>query len=122
MAYTRPDPELDDAVAELRDAIRAAAHVTTTFGYGPRFLHSTGQFHKGGPRTGRFLQLLRKPPQDVSIPGQPFSFETLEEAQAIGDLQTLREIGLPAQRLRLAADDPVGAVRALTATIREQWT
>lgn len=120
MAYTRPDPALDAAVAELREAIRAGAGATTTFGYGPRFLHSTGQFHKGGPRTGRFLQLLHDGPRDVAIPGQTYSFTTLKEAQAIGDLQTLRELGLPAQRLRLDARDPVGALRALTATIRER--
>ncbi len=119
MAYTRPDPALDEAVGELRQAIRAASCATTTFGYGPRFLHSTGQFHKGGPRTGRFLQLLHDGPQDVPIPGRAFSFQTLKEAQAIGDLQTLRELGLPAARLRLTGD-PVGAVRALTATIRER--
>lgn len=125
MAYTRPDPAFDEAVGELRRAIRERAGVTTTFGYGPRFLHSTGQFHKGGPRTGRFLQLLHDGPRDVPIPGArggADSFKTLKEAQAIGDLQTLRELGLPAQRLRLDGDDPVGALRALTATIREQGT
>ena len=125
MAYTRPDPAFDEAVGELRRAIRAGAGVTSTFGYGPRFLHSTGQFHKGGPRTGRFLQLLHDGPRDVAIPGArggADSFKTLKEAQAIGDLQTLRELGLPAQRLRLDGDDPVGALRALTATIREQRT
>jgi transaldolase / glucose-6-phosphate isomerase len=117
MAYAEPSAELDEAIAELRAAIRARTKATTTFGYGPRFLHSTGQFHKGGPKTGRFLQLLHDGPSDVEIPGAPYTFTTLKNAQAIGDLQTLRELGLPAQRIRLAGDDPVGAVRALTATI-----
>ncbi len=121
MAYLRPSEEFDAAAAELRVAIRAATRATTTFGYGPRFLHSTGQFHKGGPRTGRFLQLLHDGTHDIPIPGRPYGFRTLKEAQAIGDVETLRELGLPAQRLRLAGDDPVGALRALTATIRE-WT
>ncbi|HEX4437445.1 MAG TPA: hypothetical protein VH061_11695 [Solirubrobacteraceae bacterium] len=122
MGYMPPDTALDQALGELRAAIRAATKTTTTFGYGPRFLHSTGQFHKGGPKVGRFLQLLHGDEHvDVEIPGQPFSFGTLEEAQAIGDLNTLRETGLPAQRTRLQGDDPVGAVRALTAKIRE-WT
>jgi glucose-6-phosphate isomerase len=120
MAYAEPSAELDEAVAGLRVAIRAASGATTTFGYGPRFLHSTGQFHKGGPRTGRFLQLIHDGPQDVAIPGAAYTFTTLKNAQAIGDLQTLRELGLPAERVRLAQEDPVGAVRALTATIKEQ--
>ncbi len=120
MAYTRPTAELDQALAGLRAAIRAASSMTTTFGYGPRFLHSTGQFHKGGPRTGRFLQLLHDGPEDVEIPGRPFTFTTLKNAQAIGDFDTLSELGLPAQRLHLDVGDPVGAIRALTASIREQ--
>jgi transaldolase/glucose-6-phosphate isomerase len=120
MAYAEPSPEFDEAAAELRVAIRAATGATTTFGYGPRFLHSTGQFHKGGPPVGRFLQLLCDGPQDVEIPGAPYGFTTLKEAQAIGDLETLRELGLPAERVRLQSEDPVGALRALTASIKEQ--
>jgi glucose-6-phosphate isomerase len=119
MAYTRPLPDVDQAVAELRSAIRATTTATTTFGYGPRFLHSTGQFHKGGPRIGRFLQLVHDGPDDVDIPGAPYTFTTLKHAQAIGDLNTLRELGRPAERLTLAGEDPVGALRALTAKIKE---
>jgi len=117
MAYARPSRELDEAVAELRRTVRGAGRATTTFGYGPRFLHSTGQFHKGGPRTGRFLQVLHDGPADVTIPGEPYSFTTLKEAQAIGDLSTLRELGLPAERVRLEGDDPAGALRSLSARI-----
>jgi glucose-6-phosphate isomerase len=119
MGYLQPSEDFDGAVVELREAIRAATRATTTFGYGPRFLHSTGQFHKGGPRIGRFLQLLHDGPDDVKIPGRPYTFTTLKHAQATGDLQTLRELGLPAERVRLEGDDPVGALRALTAKIRE---
>jgi hypothetical protein len=93
--------------------------VTTTFGYGPRFLHSTGQFHKGGPKTGRFLQLLHDGPCDLDIPGAPYTFTTLKNAEAIGDLNTLRELELPAERVRLHGDDPASALRALTARIKE---
>lgn len=118
MVYAEGSPELDGSLGELRVAIRAAGKVTTTCGYGPRFLHSTGQFHKGGPRVGRFLQLLHDGPEDVEIPGRPFTFTTLKNAQAIGDLNTLRELGLPAERLRLQGQDMVSAVRSLTATIK----
>jgi transaldolase / glucose-6-phosphate isomerase len=120
MAYAKPSPELDEAAAELRVAVRQRTRATTTFGYGPRFLHSTGQFHKGGPKTGRFLQLIHDGTTDVEIPDAPYTFTTLENAQAIGDLNTLRELGLPAERVRLQGDDPVGALRALTAKIKEQ--
>jgi glucose-6-phosphate isomerase len=118
MAYAQPSDELDAAVAELRVAIRGATRATTTFGYGPRFLHSTGQFHKGGPRTGRFLQLIHDGPADVGIPDASYTFTTLKHAQAIGDLQTLRDLGLPAERLTLAGEDPAGALHALSRTIR----
>jgi transaldolase / glucose-6-phosphate isomerase len=119
MAYLEPSPAFDRAAAELREAVRARTKLTTTFGYGPRFLHSTGQFHKGGPPTGRFLQLLHDGPEDVAIPGAEYTFTTLKNAQAIGDLNTLRELGRPAERLRLEGTDPVSALRALTAMIKE---
>jgi transaldolase / glucose-6-phosphate isomerase len=119
MAYLRPSEEFDDAVAELRAAIRSATGATTTFGYGPRFLHSTGQFHKGGPKVGRFLQFVHDGPEDVEIPGAPYTFTTLKNAQAIGDLRTLRELGLPAERVRLRGDDPAMELRALTTKIKE---
>jgi glucose-6-phosphate isomerase len=119
MGYVQPSGDFDAAVTELRAVIRDRTRATTTFGYGPRFLHSTGQFHKGGPRTGRFLQLLHDGPVDVAIPGSPYGFTTLKNAQAIGDLQTLRELGLPAARVRLGGDDPASALLALTTQIKE---
>ena len=88
-----------EAVARLRQALMETHHVATTWGYGPRFLHSTGQFHKGGPKTGRFLQIVDEPAQDLEVPGQPFTFGTLIRAQADGDLETLRNHGLPAVRI-----------------------
>ncbi len=119
MAYVQPSGAFDLAAGELRELIRAAGGATTTFGYGPRFLHSTGQFHKGGPKIGRFLQILHDDPVDADIPGAPYSFTTLKNAQATGDLQTLRSLGRPAERVRLTGDDPAGALRSLTATIKE---
>ena len=112
MAYTAPDPALDAAIEELRAAIRRRTKMTTTFGYGPRFLHSTGQYHKGGTADGRFLQLVHDAGGDTPVPGKPFSFEQLKRAQAVGDFRTLREHGLPAQRVRLEGD-AAEAVRAL---------
>ena len=104
-------------MAELRAAIRDATRCTTTFGYGPRFLHSTGQLHKGGPPTGRFLQLVHDGGDVIEIPEAGYSFATLKNAQATGDLQTLRAHGLPAERVRLEGD-PVQGVRDLTERIR----
>jgi glucose-6-phosphate isomerase len=118
MGYLAPSAEFDAAVAELRATIRDATRATTTFGYGPRFLHSTGQFHKGGPPTGIFLQLVHDGEEDVEIPDAGYSLGTLKNAQAIGDLQTLRGHGLPAERVRLTGD-PVQALRDLTARVRE---
>jgi hypothetical protein len=87
--------------------------MATTFGYGPRYLHSTGQLHKGGRPDGRFLQLLHVADDDVEIPGgDPSSFETLKRAQADGDLLVLRDHGLPAERIVLRGD-PVAALRTI---------
>ncbi|MGI8512808.1 MAG: glucose-6-phosphate isomerase, partial [Solirubrobacteraceae bacterium] len=118
MGYLEPSPRFDQAIAKLRVAIRAQTGATTTWGYGPRFLHSTGQFHKGGPPVGRFLQLVHDSDADVEIPGAPYTFGTLKNAQAVGDLQTLRDHGLPAERVRLTGD-PVQALNALTDQIKE---
>ena len=118
MGYVRPSDRFDRAVDLLRTTIRDATRTTTTFGYGPRFLHSTGQFHKGGPRTGVFLQLVHDGEEDVEIPGAGYTFGTLKNAQATGDLQTLRAHGLPAERIRLEGD-PAAAVGSLTEKIKE---
>jgi transaldolase/glucose-6-phosphate isomerase len=117
MAYVQPSDEFDAAVAELRSTIRDTTKATTTFGYGPRFLHSTGQFHKGGPPTGLFLQLTHDGEQDVPVPGEDYSFGQLKNAQADGDLLTLRDHGLTAERVRLEGE-PVQALRELTERIR----
>jgi transaldolase/glucose-6-phosphate isomerase len=112
MGYVKPSEEFDAAIAELRARIRDETKATTTFGYGPRFLHSTGQFHKGGPPTGLFLQLVHDGDEDVPVPGEDFTFGKLKNAQADGDLLTLRDHGLSAERVRLEGD-PAAAVREL---------
>jgi transaldolase/glucose-6-phosphate isomerase len=113
MGYLPYDDAVDAAVAQLRAALIERHGVATTWGYGPRFLHSTGQFHKGGPPTGRFLQLVHDSDADLDVPGKPYSFRTLIDAQADGDLQTLRDHGLPAVRVRLPAGAEAGAITRL---------
>jgi transaldolase / glucose-6-phosphate isomerase len=118
LGYVPESPEFDAAVTELRELLRAKTGCAVTFGYGPRFQHSTGQYHKGGPKTGLFLQLVGADEEDVEIPEVGYTFGTLKNAAATGDLQTLREHGLPAERVRLEGD-PVAALRALTQKLEE---
>ncbi|HVH11146.1 MAG TPA: hypothetical protein VM736_15235, partial [Gemmatimonadales bacterium] len=103
MAYVAPTSENDRRLAAIRLALRDRLKVATTLGYGPRFLHSTGQFHKGGPPVGHFLQITERAAEDLAIPGEPFTFGELIAAQAEGDLLALRQRGRPAIRVdRLA--------------------
>ena len=99
MAYAHRTPELDAAVDDLRRALMTRFQVATTMGYGPRFLHSTGQLHKGGPPSGMFLQVVEETGADIEIPGQPYSFEVLAAAQALGDLRALEAAGRRVSRL-----------------------
>jgi hypothetical protein len=107
MGYLPYSGETEAAVARLRAALIERFHVATTWGYGPRFLHSTGQFHKGGPKVGRFLQLIDEPATDLEVPGEPFTFGKLVRAQADGDLQTLRDHGLTAVRVVVGDIDQI---------------
>lgn len=117
LAYTTPSKPLETAIRRLRKALVQQHHVTTTFGYGPRYLHSTGQLHKGGPPSGIFLELVDRMVPDVAIPAQPFSFGTLALAQATGDLESLQAHGRPAIRVLLGAN-PVVTVNALASRLR----
>ncbi|MCW2989829.1 MAG: transaldolase [Solirubrobacterales bacterium] len=99
MGYVQPSEEFDAQVARARAALRDRTRATTTFGYGPRFLHSTGQYHKGGPKQGLFVQVLADSEPDVEVPNHPFTFNQLKRAQADGDLATLRAHGLKACRV-----------------------
>jgi len=113
MGYLPYSDEVEAAITRLREKVIASKHVATTYGYGPRFLHSTGQFHKGGPAVGHFLQLVHDSDADADIPGEEFGFRTLISAQADGDLQTLRDHGLEAVRVRLNSGDLPGSIDAL---------
>jgi glucose-6-phosphate isomerase len=106
-AFVKPDPAVWDALQRIRAELRDRLHIATTLGYGPRYLHSTGQFHKGGPGHGLFLQVIGHDPHDVAVPGQQYSFGVLKRAQARGDLAALRSRGKPA--LQVCLGDDVGA-------------
>jgi glucose-6-phosphate isomerase len=92
----------DVALAAARPALAKRTGRPVTFGWGPRFLHSTGQYHKGGPATGAYLQITCEPAQDLDVPGRPFSFHQFLTAQAVGDGQVLAGKGRPVLRLHLA--------------------
>jgi glucose-6-phosphate isomerase/transaldolase/glucose-6-phosphate isomerase len=108
MAYTARNEESERAVAEIRTAVRDRLRLATTAGYGPRFLHSTGQLHKGGPRKGVFLQIVEEDGTDVPIPGQRYGFSVLKQAQALGDLESLRSRGCPVLRVTLGRSPASG--------------
>ncbi|HSL35849.1 MAG TPA: glucose-6-phosphate isomerase, partial [Arthrobacter sp.] len=95
----------------VRDQLAALSGRPVTFGWGPRFLHSTGQFHKGGPAIGVFLQVTAAAAADLAIPDRPFTFGELISAQAAGDAQVLSEHGRPVLRLHLT--DRAAGVRQL---------
>jgi hypothetical protein len=101
LAFIAPDPKHDNALNAIRLAIRDKYRVATTVGYGPRYLHSTGQLHKGGPNTGVFLQIVGDDPKDIPIPGERLSFGVLKQAQALGDFQALRNHGRRVLRVQL---------------------
>jgi len=118
LAYTTPSRSFETAVHRLRKALMARHRVVTTFGYGPRYLHSTGQLHKGGPNTGVFLKLVDRMTPDVPIPGKPFSFGTLAKAQATGDIQSLSAHDRHAVRIQLGRDQ-AATVNTITAALTE---
>lgn len=110
LAYFGMSPEHDALLGEIRSRLRQRLRVATTLGYGPRFLHSTGQLHKGGPPTGVFIQLVA-PGADgprVAIPGKDYDFATLKAAQALGDFESLRARGRRVARVDLGSDVAVG--------------
>ena len=105
LAYVGPDQELFDELRAFRMAVRDRTHAATMFGYGPRYLHSTGQLHKGGPNTGVFLLISASPRTDLVLPGDGFSFGTIELAQAVGDFASLDATGRRALYVHLPAPD-----------------
>jgi len=124
-AFIAPTPARDDAMARIRALLRDRTREATTAGYGPRFLHSTGQLHKGGPPTGWFLQFTADHPDERQIPGWPYTFGRLIDAQAAGDYAAIDGHGLPILRVHLGTDPDAGlatlerALDAALATIAE---
>jgi transaldolase / glucose-6-phosphate isomerase len=115
-AFIAPSAAVGERIAGIRTAL-AATRCATTAGYGPRFLHSTGQLHKGGPATGVFLQLTSDHPVDREIPGWPYTFGRLIDAQARGDREALRAHDRPVVQVHLG-DDLAGDLAILERAIR----
>lgn len=111
-AYLPPDDALWEAITELRLAVRRQSGAATTAGWGPRFLHSTGQLHKGGPSGGRFVQLVDTPSAQLGVPETDISFDEIIAAQSAGDHQALVEAGRDIVRIDVGGD-AVGLVRSL---------
>jgi glucose-6-phosphate isomerase len=101
LAYLAPASDVDEVLQRFRMSVRDLTRAATMSGYGPRYLHSTGQLHKGGPDTGVFVLVTAQPTEDITIPDQPFSFATLELAQALGDFASLDETGRRAVHVHL---------------------
>ena len=104
MAYVQPTGEHTAALQSLRQSLGAASGLATTLGYGPRFLHSTGQLHKGGASNGLFIQITADDDLDLPIPGEPYSFGVLKQAQALGDLRSLASKQRRVLRLHLGKE------------------
>jgi RpiB/LacA/LacB family sugar-phosphate isomerase len=110
-AFFRRTGARDELLGELRTLLRDRLRVPVTIGYGPRFLHSTGQLHKGGPNEGVFLQLTADAPAGAAIPGLGFDFRTLRDAQALGDFKALRRRGRRLLRVHLGGEAELGLDR-----------
>jgi hypothetical protein len=110
-AYLEPSAEHDAALQSLRLRLRDSLRLATTLGYGPRFLHSTGQLHKGGPNNGLFIQITADDAEELAVPGEPYSFSVLKQAQALGDLRSLVDKGRRVIRLHLGKDVPAQLAR-----------
>lgn len=114
MAYTKRLPELEKTCAELRCKVMEKQRIATAANYGPRLLHSTGQLHKGGPNTGLFLQVTMAHQHKIPIPGAPYTFDILADAQALGDLQTLQSLERRVVRVQLGAGDTAALAKMVS--------
>jgi transaldolase/glucose-6-phosphate isomerase len=108
LAYIERNAAHEAALSKMRTGVRDALRVATVAGFGPRFLHSTGQAYKGGPAGGVFIEITRSPRPDVAIPGRRASFGTVQLAQALGDLDVLAERGRPWLRIHIEDDVEAG--------------
>jgi len=115
-AYLAPTPSTIAALAIIQNSLRNRTRLAVTIGFGPRFLHSTGQLHKGGPDSGLFLQLVDTPCTDLPVPDTSFTFGELIQAQALGDFQALSQLGRRVLRLHLGPD-PASTLPLLNAAL-----
>ena len=115
LIYFTPNDEESRLISDIRRRLRHVTKRAVTVGYGPRYLHSTGQYHKGGGNNGVFWQLTAEAAPDLDIPGSPYSFGTLFAAQAAGDLQALHNHKRRAIRLHLTGERSVGLRKLLAA-------
>lgn len=115
LVYFTPDEDTRERLEEVRRRLRHVTRRAVTLGYGPRYLHSTGQLHKGGANNGVFLLLTADNGEDLTIPGEPYSFDTLFRAQALGDLQTLHHHNRRAIRFHIKGDQSAGLQKLLDA-------
>jgi transaldolase/glucose-6-phosphate isomerase len=111
LAYLPEEAATGRALQAMRLSLRDHLKLATTLGYGPRYLHSTGQLHKGGPNTGLFLLLTADDREDAQVPGRPCTFGVFKKAQALGDLEALRQHGRRVLRIHLGADLPQGLAK-----------
>ena len=111
LVYVEETPEIEAALQAIRTRLRDSLHCATTTGYGPRFLHSTGQLHKGGPDAGVFIQITAHDHLDLAIPEEPYTFSVLKQAQASGDFRSLSAHGRRAIRVDLGTDALAGLQR-----------
>jgi transaldolase/glucose-6-phosphate isomerase len=107
-AFLTPSPESWNRLQEIRTLLRDRLRIATTVAFGPRYLHSTGQLHKGGRPNGLFIQITGEDKDDLPIPGASYNFSTLRAAQALGDLQALRDAGRRVIRLHLTGKQTHG--------------
>jgi len=110
--YLAPSEKVKQRIQKIRKEIHKKCGIATTMGYGPRFLHSTGQLHKGGSNTGLFLQLVDSPTNDIEVPGEDYSFGSIITAQSLGDFQALRQKGRRILRIDLN-DHPLKGLQKL---------
>ncbi len=113
MAYTEESDQTEEVIANFRQQVLERYQIATTFGYGPRFLHSTGQLHKGGTPNGLFLQMTVDHDEGIPIPGKSYTFSQLTNAQAMGDLKVLQQSGRKCASLHFPKKDGI-TIRSLT--------
>jgi glucose-6-phosphate isomerase len=110
LSYLPASGEIEETIAGIRRAIRGKTRAASTFGVGPRYLHSTGQYHKGGPNTALVFLITGEDRTATEVPGAGYSFSVLKRAQALGDYETLAAHGRRVVRIHVTGEDPAGSL------------